>query len=61
MVTRIFTLFRGASAGDVEETMWSAAHACVGDVDWPKVVIVEAGAWDESQFRVLEWSAMEVL
>ncbi len=57
----MFMLFRGVSAEDAEGPMWSAARARVGEVDWVTVVGVEAGVWDESRFRVLEWGAMEVL
>ena len=61
VVTRVFMLFRGVSAEDADHSMWSAARARVGEVDWAKVVGVEPGAGDESRFRVLEWGAMEVL
>ena len=61
VVTRVFMLFRGISSKDAEEQIWSAARARVGEVDWVEVVGVEAGALDESRFRVLEWGAMEVL
>ncbi|KAI1782985.1 hypothetical protein LXA43DRAFT_1187274 [Ganoderma leucocontextum] len=61
VVTRVFMLFRGVAAEDAEDPTWSAARARVGEVDWVNIVGVEAGAWDESRFRVLEWGAMEVL
>ncbi|PIL28585.1 hypothetical protein GSI_08626 [Ganoderma sinense ZZ0214-1] len=61
VVTRVFMLFRGVSAEEAEGPAWSAARARVGEVDWVKVVGVQAGAWDASRFRVLEWGAMEVL
>ena len=61
VVTRVFMLFRGVSAEDAESPMWSIARSRAGEMDWAKVVGVEAGAWDESRFRVLEWGAMEVL
>ncbi|KAI1787044.1 ubiquitin-domain-containing protein [Ganoderma leucocontextum] len=61
VVTRVFMLFRGVSAEDADHPMWSAARARVEEVDWVNIVGVEAGAWDESRFRVLEWGAMEVL
>ncbi|KAI1782990.1 hypothetical protein LXA43DRAFT_1135999 [Ganoderma leucocontextum] len=43
VVTRVFMLFRGVSAEDAEDPTWSAARARVGEVDWVKVVGVEAG------------------
>ena len=61
VVTRVFMLFRGVSAEDAEAPTWTAARACVGEVDWVKVVGAKAEAWDESRFRVLEWGAMEVI
>ena len=61
VVTRVFMLFRSVSAEDAESPMWFAARSRAEEMDWAKVVGVEAGAWDESRFRVLEWGAMEVL
>ncbi|PIL28615.1 hypothetical protein GSI_08657 [Ganoderma sinense ZZ0214-1] len=61
VVTRVFMLFRGVPADDASQPAWSAARARVGEVDWVRVVGVEAGARDQSRFRLLEWGAMEVL
>ncbi|KAI0719185.1 hypothetical protein C8T65DRAFT_637119 [Cerioporus squamosus] len=59
VVTRVFMLFRGVAAEDVDE--WSGASERVGSVDWVKVVGVAPSALDARRFRVLEWGAMEVL
>ncbi|KAI0719874.1 hypothetical protein C8T65DRAFT_635464 [Cerioporus squamosus] len=59
VVTRVFMLFRGVAAEDVDE--WSGASERVGSVDWVKVVGVAPSALDTRRFRVLEWGAMEVL
>ncbi len=59
VVTRVFMLFRGVAAEDVDE--WLAARERVGRVDWVEVVGVAPSALDLTRFRVLEWGAMEVL
>ncbi len=59
VVTRVFMLFRGVAAEDVDELL--AARERVGRVDWVEVVGVAPSALDSTRFRVLEWGAMEVL
>ncbi len=59
VVTRVFMLFRGVAAEEVN--LWAAAGDRVGTVDWAEVVGVRPGARDASVFRVLEWGAKEVL
>ncbi|EJF58375.1 ubiquitin-domain-containing protein [Dichomitus squalens LYAD-421 SS1] len=59
VITRVFMLFGGVEAEEVE--LWSEAMEQVGKVDWVDIVGVKSGAWDERVFRVLEWGAMEVL
>ncbi|PIL35424.1 hypothetical protein GSI_02151 [Ganoderma sinense ZZ0214-1] len=61
VVTRVMMLFRGVPAAEAESSVWSAARARVGEVDWAGVVGVKPEATDEGRFRVLEWGAMEVL
>ena len=59
IVTRVFMLFRGVAAEEVD--FWAEARERVGQVDWEAVVGVRPEAWDKNHFRVLEWGAMEVL
>ena len=63
IVTRVFMLFRGVRADDVD--FWEAAAARAtaedGETFWPKVVGVDpVRASDRTLFRVLEWGGMEV-
>ncbi|KAI0246381.1 hypothetical protein BJV78DRAFT_1255092 [Lactifluus subvellereus] len=66
VVTRVFMLFRGVAAADVE--LWQSASALAptvaapdGATSWARVVGVEAErASDRALFRVLEWGGMEV-
>ncbi len=61
VVTRVFMLFRGIPSDDAESADWQPARGRAAKVDWPKVVGVQAEAWQHNCFRVLEWGAMEVL
>jgi hypothetical protein len=66
IVTRVFMLFRGVAAADVE--LWQSASALAptvaapdGATSWTHVVGVDAErASDRTLFRVLEWGGMEV-
>jgi hypothetical protein len=62
VVTRVFMLFRGVSAGDLG--LWQAASARAASAEgafWADVVGVDAArAADSGLFRVLEWGGMEV-
>jgi hypothetical protein len=66
IVTRVFMLFRGVAAADVE--LWQSASALAptvaapdGAMSWAHVVGVDAErASDRALFRVLEWGGMEV-
>jgi hypothetical protein len=66
VVTRVFMLFRGVAAADVE--LWQSASvpgptaaAVEGATSWAHIVGVDAGrASDRGLFRVLEWGGMEV-
>jgi hypothetical protein len=57
VVTRVFMLFGGVSAGD---QAWTGGYHRADTMDWKDVVGVRDDAWDESKFRVLEWGGMEV-
>lgn len=60
VITRIFMLFRGVDA--VEVDLWTAARNRAGQVDWQSVVGVRrTEATDGELFRVLEWGGVEVL
>ena len=63
IVTRIFMLFRGVTAGDLSR--WGPARMRAAEPGaetfWADVVGVDAAsAEDRGLFRVLEWAAMEV-
>ncbi|KAF8264817.1 hypothetical protein EI94DRAFT_1737581 [Lactarius quietus] len=63
IVTRVFMLFRGVPASDLE--LWEAASARAAAADgmtlWKDIVGVDAArAADSGLFRVLEWGGMEV-
>jgi hypothetical protein len=67
IVTRVFMLFRGVAAADVE--FWHSMSALAptaavadGAASWAHVVGVDAArASDRALFRVLEWGGMEVM
>ena len=63
VVTRVFMLFRGVAADDLELWEQAAARASAedGTTFWTRVVGVDmARASDRGLFRVLEWGGMEV-
>ena len=63
VVTRVFMLFRGVAADDLELWEQAAARASAEDgaTFWTRVVGVDmARASDRGLFRVLEWGGMEV-
>ena len=63
VVTRVFMLFRGVAADDLELWEQAAARASAEDgaTFWTQVVGVDmARASDRGLFRVLEWGGMEV-
>ena len=63
VVTRVFMLFRGVAADDLELWEQAAARAIVEDgaTFWTQIVGVDSvRASDPGLFRVLEWGGMEV-
>ena len=58
VMTRVFMLFRGVRAEDVDA--WANARKRVTQIDWVDIVGIMPEAHDRSVFRVLEWGAMEV-
>jgi len=64
VVTRVFMLFRGVSAGDLGLWQAASARAAGAGADgafWADVVGVDAArAADSGLFRVLEWGGMEI-